>query len=322
MRKNGYSVGWVVDARWPYINVMASTRIRCLDVIKYLRSQGIKSEIYKPFRRYDFVIFQKSFSGKQYEIARELSGKVKRIILDVNVNYFLKEGETTQVTQKLIDDFHRFLGLTDTVFVSSHYLKRVAEGYHPDVYYIPEHISTIGVYPSKRLSNPIKLLYCGYAIKASSVLLIEDVLSELSREFDLEVVFVCEKNPHIRLPVKSTFIKYRHKDIVNILREGDIKIAPRMLDNSYDKGHSFTKIGYPMSVGLPVIAGPVPSYKESLALLAETREEWLQSLKFLICNPAEYERLSLEGMAFVKENYSLQKIGCRYMEIFEKLFYE
>ena len=322
MRGNGYSVGWVVDARWPYINVMASTRIRCLDIIKYLRSRGIRTEIYKPFRKYDFVIFQRSFSRKHFEIARRLSGNVKKIILDVNVNYFLKEGDTTQVTKKLIDNFHRFLGLTDTVFVSSLYLKNVAEGYHPDVYYIPEHISTIGVYPPKRSSNPIKLLYCGYAIKASSVLLIEDVLSELSREFDLEVVFVCEKNPYLKLPVKSTFIKYRHKDIVNILREGDIKIAPRTLDNSYDKGHSFTKIGYPMSVGLPVIAGPVPSYKETPALLAETREEWLHFLKLLICNRAEYERLSLEGMAFVKENYSLQEIGQRYIEIFERLFYE
>lgn len=322
MKGNGYSIGWVVDVRWPYRNVMASTRIRCFDIARFLKTEGIKTGLCRPFRKYDIVVFQKCFSEKHYEIAKRLSNAGSKIILDVNVNYFVKEGETTQVTKRLIEDLHRFLGLTNTVFVSSLYLKGVAEKYHSDVHYIPEHISTIGFHPPKRLSNPTKLLYCGYAIKANSVLLIEDVLRELSKEYDFEFVFVCEKNPSLKLPIKTTFIKYKHKDIVNILRRGDIKIAPRRLDNSYDLGHSFTKIGYPMSVGLPVIAGPVPSYKETPALLAETREEWLHSLKFLICNPAEYERLSLEGMAFVKENYSLQEIGNKYIDIFERLFCE
>jgi glycosyltransferase involved in cell wall biosynthesis len=314
-----YKIGWVVDASWPYRNVMASTRIRCLDIIEFLRAQGIKTGLCRPFRRYDIVVFQKSFSEKHYEIAKRLSTAGSKIVLDVNVNYFVKVGETTQVTEQQIENLHRFLELTDIVLVSSPYLKGISEKYHPDVRYIPEHISTIGSYSPKKLSSPAKLLYCGYAVKADSVLLIEDVLRELSREYDFEFIFVCDKNPYIKLPIKTSFIKYRHKNLANILRLGDIKIAPRRLDNSYDLGHSFTKIGYPMSVGLPVVASPVPSYEGSPALLATTEEEWLHHLRLLISNPSEYYMLSQKGISFVRENFPLQKIGNMYIELFESL---
>jgi len=321
VKKKEYSVGWVVADKRPYKNVGASTRIRCLDIINYLKDHGVKTGLYSVFKKYDIVVFQKTFNEKHYRIAKKITSQGARIILDINVNYFEKIGETKQVTEKQIRDLHKFLDLADVVLVSSHYIKSIAEKYHPDVYYIPEHISSIGTYSPKAVSKTAKLLYCGYASKADSVLLIKDILRELSKDYDFEVILVCDKNPSLELPVKSSFIKYKHKDIANILREGDIKIAPRTLGNSYDKGHSFTKIGYPMSVGLPVIAGPVPSYKETPALLAETREEWLHFLKFLFCNPVEYERLSLEGMAFVKENYSIQEIGQRYIDIFERLFH-
>lgn len=301
---------------------MASTRIRCLDVIKHLRDQGIKTEVYKPFKKYDIVIFQKCFSEKYYEIAKKLSNTGSKIILDINVNYFVKAGETTQVTEKQIEDLHRFLGLTNTIFVSSHYLQSVAEKYHSDVHYIPEHISTIGSHLPKKLSNPVKLLYCGYAVKANSVLLIEDVLKELSKEYDVEFIFVCDQKPSLKLPVKTSFVRYIHRNLVNILRQGDIKVAPRGIGNSYDLGHSFTKIGYPMSVGLPVVASPVPSYKGSPALLSTSEGEWMNNIKSLIENPEEYRNLSRKGIAFVKENFSLKKIGQMYLELFGKVYHE
>ncbi len=216
---------------------------------------------------------------------------------------------------------HRFLDITDTVLVSSPFLKEIAEKYHPDVRYIPEHISTIGSYSPKTLSSPTKLLYCGYAVKANDVLLIENVLDELLREYNLEFIFVCDYNPSIKLPVKASFVKYEQKTLSEILRQGDIKIAPRRLDNSYDLGHSFTKIGYPMSVGLPVVASPVPSYEKSPALLAIANEDWLNHLRFLINNPTEYSMLSEKGIAFVKDNFSLKKIGDMYIKLFEGISY-
>ncbi len=322
MNERTFTVGWVTDARWPYRNVMASTRIRCLDIIRFLKNSGIKTDLYRPFEKYDIVIFQKSFSESHYKLAKKLSNAGIKIILDINVNYFVKAGETTQVTEKQIEDLHRFLGLTNTIFVSSHYLQSVAERYHSDVHYIPEHISTIGSHLPKKLSNPVKLLYCGYAVKANSVFLIEDVLSDLSKEYDIEVVFVCEKNPSLKLPIKTSFIKYKHKNLVSILRQGDIKVAPRGIGNSYDLGHSFTKIGYPMSVGLPVVASPVPSYEGSPALLSTSEGEWMNNIKSLIENPEEYRNLSRKGIAFVKENFSLKKIGQMYLESFGKVYHD
>jgi glycosyltransferase involved in cell wall biosynthesis len=313
-----FTVGWVTDAKWPYRNVMASTRIRCLDIISFLKSRGISTGLYRSFKKYDTVIFQKSFSRRHYETARRLSATGTRIILDINVNYFEKKGETTQVKEEQIDEMHRFLDVTDKVLVSSHYLKDIAEKYHSNVQYMPEHIGTIGDHSPKILTDPVTLVYCGYAVKADSVLFIRDVLEELSVDHRLELMFVCDSDPSLRLPVKTSFVKYRQNDLINILRQGSIKIAPRVLDNSYDLGHSFTKIGYPMSVGLPVIASPVPSYMNSPALIASTKDEWLAHFRLLMEDPAEYKKLSQTGITFVRENYSIQKIGQMYINLFRE----
>ena len=298
---------------------MASTRIRCFDIISYLKKHGTNTGLYSICKKYDIVIFQKSFNEKHYRLARKLRARCTRIVLDINVNYFEKTGETLQVTEKHIEALHRFLELTDTIFTSSSYLAEIAGKYHPDVHYIPEHVSTSGSYPPRKLNDPVKLVYCGYAIKADSVLLIKDVLRKLAESYNIELMFVCEKDPQLDLPVKASFIKYDHNKLAEILRQGDIKIAPRKLDNSYDLGHSFTKIGYPMSVGLPVVASPVPSYKGSPAMIAESPEDWFDHISFLINTPEEYTKLSGEGILFVKEHYSIDKIGGIYKELFEKV---
>ncbi len=316
-----YTVGWVIDAKWPYKNVMASTRIRCFDIISFLKSRGIKTGLYKSFRKFDIVVFQKSFSRRHYEMARRLSALGTRIILDINVNYFEKKGETAQVKEYQVEDIHRFLDVTDKVLVSSPYLKETAEKYHSDVQYIPEHIGTIGDHLPKTLSTPIKLIYCGYAVKADSVLFIKDVIENLSTNYDLELIFICDRNPLLKMPVRTSFIKYKQDKLINMLRQGSIKIAPRVLDNSYDLGHSFTKIGYPMSVGLPVIASPVPSYLGTPALIANNNDEWYNHILSLINNPNEYNELSQKGISFVKNNFSLDKIGKMYMNFFNELLY-
>jgi len=319
VQDNQYTIGLVAEARWPFRNVQASTRIRCLDIIDFLKSKGIKAGLYRRSKKYDIIIFQKCFNEEHYDIARQHISNGTRIILDLNVNYFEKYGRTSQVTEDQISALYKFLELTDTIIVSSTYLKGVAEKYHPDVHYIPEQIDTVGYYTTPGLHEPAVLLYCGYAVKADSVLLIEDVIHRLAKERKLEFVFICDRDPGLKLPVKTSFIKYSQRNLANLLRRGDIKVAPRKLDNSYDMGHSFTKVGYPMSVGLPVVASPVPSYLETPALIADKDEEWFNHLSMLISDQHAYNELSQKGISFVRNNFSLDRIGEMFLNIFKKL---
>ncbi len=300
---------------------MASTRIKCFDIIRYLKNHHIKSGVFSAIKKYDILVFQKTFTEKHRRLAEKLKLQGKKIVLDLNVNYFYKKGETQQVNKFQINNLQSFLPLADKVLVSSQFLKEIAQQYHSDVHYIPEHISTIGPHSPKKISNPVRLVYCGYAIKADCVLLIADILRDLSRKVDLELLFICEKDPGLKLPIKTSFIKYDQNNLVNILRQGDIKVAPRKLNNSYDPGHSFTKIGYPMSVGLPVVASPVPSYLGTPALIASNNDEWFNHILSLINNPTEYNELSQKGISFVKNNFSLDKIGKMYMNFFNKLLH-
>jgi len=168
--------------------------------------------------------------------------------------------------------------------------------------------------------SPLRLLYVGYALKAKDVLIIKDVLEKLGRDYDLDIVFICEKDPKIKFTnLKTRYIKYNVYKIFKQMLHGDIKIAPRNLEDRYNIGHSFTKIGYPMSVGMPVVASPVDSYLGSPAILCITNDEWEFNLRKLITSPDLRNRLAEQGIKYCKENFSLDLIGKQYEQYFEML---
>ena len=168
-------------------------------------------------------------------------------------------------------------------------------------------------------SGLVNLIWCGYASKASELLLIEDVLKELYKKWPFNLILVCEKNPHLAIgEIPVYFEKYNHYSIPEQLLKGDIFIAPRDLNDSYNLAHSFTKIGIAMAIGLPVIASPVPSYVGSPAILCSNKEEWMKGLVRLFTNPVLLRKLSEKGRTYVKKNYSISVIKRKYIEFFKK----
>ena len=103
------------------------------------------------------------------------------------------------------------------------------------------------------------------------------------------------------------------------MSEGDIFIAPRNLNDSYNLGHSFTKIGYPMSVGIPIVASKIPSYEKSPALLCENKEEWKNRLEELLSNFELRKKIGNLGIEFCKSNYSSKSIKRQYIDFFEEV---
>ena len=302
----------------PYNKVMASTRLRVYDIVKHLnQTTGFSAELYKNWKksRYDIVIFQKYFNHKAYNLATELKKKGIKIILDVNVNYYEKSNKCF-VNEDQRKDIFSFTKITDGIITTTKYLELLITKYFPtkNIITIPENINKIffGKRKMHIKKEVIKLLYVGYSVKASEILLIKDVLEELGKRYKLQMLFICDKNPGIKFEnLESKFIKYKQNRIHLQLMEGDIKIAPRDLEDPYNRTHSFTKIGYPMAAGIPVIASPVDSYKSSPAILCSSKEEWGTNLEKLITDHEYGEKLSKKGVEYCK-NFSLQKIGKNY----------
>ncbi len=304
-------VGYILDViPIPYSWVMASTRIRVYDVILHFsHDKDFYLELYRPWRKYDIVVFQKAFQPWHIALAKRLKQKGTKIVLDLNTTVF-----TTNPTVQ------NFINLTDYLLVSSPYLFQEAQKtfpHHP-VTLIEEHVPNLAFAQEKDVHPiPSTLVYAGYALKAAEVLNIKHVLQNFRENHDFSLLFLCEKDPKITIPgVECRFIKYRQEKIYTQLLLGDIFIAPRDLTDTKNLGHSFTKIGIPMAVGLPVIASPVPAYQESPALLCGTDAEWQVKLTQLFQDAAARTNLSRAGRKYCKEHYATTKIMQDYRDLF------
>ena len=91
-------------------------------------------------------------------------------------------------------------------------------------------------------------------------------------------------------------------------------IAPRPMEGIENLSHSNTKIAYPMSVGLPVVASPVPSYLDSPAILCKSEDEWYAEVEKLILNSEYRECIGKQSKEFIKNNYALSHLGKDYLE--------
>ena len=313
-------IGFVVANSDPYNEVMASTRIRCYDVINYLNKRYIFSELYKKSKRYKIVVFQKCFDDRHIELAKKLKSNGTKILFDINVNYVKLENEALdyvkpEQTKKVLT----MLELSDEVIAASKKIGEIYEDFHNKVTVIEESIEDnfLKVTKTHTENKPVYLLYCGYAVKAKEILLIKDVLLQLYKEFPFKMLYICDIDPEIDL-IPYNFLKYNYPNLPDLLAGGDIKIAPRDLSNSYNWGHAFTKVAYPMAVGIPAVASPVPSYLNREVTICNTPTEWYDNLKRLILSPELRQKKGLAGKKVVKNNFTIDVIGPQYIKLFQK----
>ena len=313
-------VGFVVPKIDTYDKVMSSTRIRCYDIINYLNKKDILSELYKENKEYKIVVFQKAFDQKHIALARRLNDKGCTTIFDINVNYLEKKGGAIDyILEKQTINVKKMIKISSTVIVPTQYLFNVYSKYSNNISLIEESIPDDFFKTKKKhlQESQINLLYVGYAIKANELSLIKKALQSLHREFGVKLLLICEEDPKLDI-IPYEFRRYDQKKIPKLILEGDIKIAPRDLSNSYNLGHTFTKIAYPMAIGLPVVASPVPSYKDRVAILCEDEDCWYEEVKGLIESAERRERLGNSGRRFVMDTFNIRKIGKQYIELFKQ----
>lgn len=320
-------IGFILDV-FPspyYGKIMASARLRAYDIINnFQNSPDYFLELYKPWKKYDLVIFQKKFNNKAFKLAQRLKKKGVKIILDINVNYYditaLSGKETHQHNQIL-----KFTRIADGIITGTEYIKDYVKKLFPEkkIICIPENITDNFFSVSKKIkekNNDLKLMYVGYAVKAAEMLDIKKVLKKLRENYNFSLLLICDKNPKISINgIRTKFIKYKQRKIHKQMLEGDIFIAPRNLNNSYNLGHSFTKIGYPMSVGIPVVASEVPSYLGSPAILCKNQADWYNSLSLLLKDSQKRELLAKGGVSYCQENFSKIAITKKYLSFLKSI---
>lgn len=315
-------VGFVIDKIRPYNKIMASTRIRVYDIIDaFKKEKKYQVEIYKIKNKYDILIFQKYFFGEAFEIAKREKEKGAKIILDINVNYYNKESD--DISFKLFEDICKFTNISDGVITASNYLKDFVKEIfpHKEIVTIEENINKKYFKKCKKIFNKeVKFIWSGYSPKIKDLLFIKNILSSLAENYNIELIVISNSWEEISINgVKIKFVRYNEKKIVKQLLEGDIFLAPRDLLRDYNLGHTFTKIGVAMALGIPVIASAVPSYLESPAVICKKDSDWYNCFLSILNNNFDLRGKSKDGIKYCLDNYGIDKIRNDYLNFFKKI---
>jgi len=304
-----------------YNKVTASTRIRAYDVIEaFNKDEQYGLELYKPFRKYDLVIFLKNYNDTAYQLAQRLRQKGTLVVFDININIF--ESGSKAVSEQQLADGKRFANFCDAIITNSPYTQSVLQQKFIDksVFLINEVISEPYFKVKKRSTDVFTLIWVGYAHKAEALLLIKDVLAQLQEKIPLKLMVIAEKKPNLSsMSIPIEFRAYGHNRILNDLSDADVFVAPRDLTEPYNLGHSFTKVGIAMAAGIPVVASPIPSYQDSPALCPLSDEEWGKALARLHSDIKFRSTLISEGKAYCMCYYGIASVKPRYVDLFKNL---
>ena len=275
-------------------------------------SSGIHYELFKPWRRYDAVIFLKSMEAGCAIHAERLKEKGTKVIFEANVDYYTEGGggmlpghlrPTSAQREKAI----RMTSLADGVIASSSHLASICAAWNPNVFWVPDQIPARMIPKSQdvvsRHDSALHVWWSGMADKASDLLAAGDALRSMGKKIRLHLVTgdmkeaMKQMDPAIASRLEAMLSDVPHtthrfrsiEDLLSLYAETPgVIISPRFLENPYNQSHTEWKITLGMACGLPAIASPQQSYLDVLERAADPSA-------ITICRSSEEWRKALEG---------------------------
>lgn len=285
-------IGWFIPVQYNYKDynrVMASVWIRCLQLIEPLQTLGYESTINQPWKKVDIAIFLRVQGSWAQKLQRYLQWRGVKTIFSVIVNYYEREGNIEKIRRTVTDEhIKQCITMTreaNAVVTCSHFLRTRAEQHNDNVFYLPDTVTRRHFNRTKNTLDfdrlPLKLIWSG---KASKAHFLEDVYNTVS-DLPIELIIIADEPPLLNVPYK--FVQWRYETFPEEIVKGDICISPRILDNSYDYGHSNFKIVVFLAQGVPVLASPQDSYLEVVnngdnGFICPDLQSWRSNLLHLI----------------------------------------
>ena len=313
--------------------VSGSIWIRCLQLIPYFNQMGFDSVINELEKETDISIFVRWQTSEAYETALKQKSKGQKIIFDLCVNYFDEvhiENLQGPVTKSHINDCKKMVSISDVITCASKYIASRASQYHPKVEYLPDSIDSKHFNLTKNIldfqKNKLSAIWSGVAPKSDDLKPIIPIL----KANDIDLKIISNQKYRFSRHILRWFKFNRIQNIIwsyntfpsNILK-GEFSVAPRTLSNSYNKGHSFFKIGVFLSQGIPAIASPVPSYHEVLqndvqGRICENSNEWDKTIQEIKEDPNILVNWSNKAIKSMQPFHTSQIVK-KYSRIFNEL---
>lgn len=152
---------------------------------------------------------------------------------------------------------------------------------------------------------------------------IEPALADVCRDFDCEFLAVGGVDPGLGDGFPNRFVPWRLDLEPEIFGAMDIGIMP-LPDNERARNKAGFKLLQYMAAGLPVVATPIGLNRDLVVpgwngYLAESLDEWRDSLARLVRDPALRRELGANGRAFVAERYDSSVAAEAWVAVLEEL---
>jgi glycosyltransferase involved in cell wall biosynthesis len=154
---------------------------------------------------------------------------------------------------------------------------------------------------------------------------VRDALAALR---DAELVVVSNEEPaeveELRAAIPTRFVPFDLRGYARLLRECDVIISPKRLQNGYELGHTEWKITLGMAAGLPAVASPQQSYVEAIGhrgggIVADSPHEWTEALGRLAADRGLREEVGARALETVREQYATPVVARQYLDLLRSL---
>ncbi|MES2571403.1 MAG: hypothetical protein V4710_15285 [Verrucomicrobiota bacterium] len=306
---------------------------------------GMRYELYRPWRRYEVVVFVKSMSAECLALAHRLKQQGTKVIFDINVDYFTPASGTFYYEKMAPAAAQREEALAmahaaDALIAASSHLARVCAPLNSRVSWVPDNVRP-DLLPARGHVAPsatLSLWWSGEPVKLFELLLIEPVLRKFKHRLHLHLVthslaamdrWTDDLKPRfVAMLAEVPHTIHPFRSVPDLLRlysgTPGLTISPRFLDNTYNLGHTEWKITLAMACGLPALCSPVPSYRAVLERsragameVCATLADWEEHLSRALEGKWELDEAGEAARQVVHEHYSTPVVARQHRAVIE-----
>ena len=297
---------------------------------------GLEYELYRPGRRYDLLVFLKSFGPQSLRLAQRQRARDGAAVFEVNVNYFDAQGtfyyDGMQPTATQIENATRMGNTCDGVIAASSALRDICRPLNPRVEWIPDNVNMELVpehTPWRPAGDVLPLLWCGQSLKLFELLAIEDALRAFRKRIKLVLVTNSqsvlttwyepyrERFSRLLIDVPHEIVPYESiPQLLELYSRGGVMISPRFMDNSYNLGHTEWKLTLGMACGRVALGSPIQSYLDLAQRsgdrgirICDTPADWERAFDLLLGGTLDWPAEEYAARHVVTEYYSTSVVA-------------
>jgi len=306
---------------------------------------GLHHEFYRPWKRYDGLIFLKAMGKRALALAERYLDKGKPIIFDANVNYYTVSGaehyQGMMPTVVQQSDAIKITEIASAVIADSEYIADKCKAHNDQVAWIPDNVemACVPTLKDRLTSRRLRLAWSGAAIKLFELLVIEEPLRRLAGRVDLVLVTgdlsvmkywkggYAQRIERLLGDLDAKMVPYHDiRSLFDVYLQSDVVLSPRFLDNTYNLGHTEWKITLGMACGCQALASPVPSYSrvseyslDREIVLCQTEDDWNNAFDVLLSEGVRKE-VRILSRSLVDEHYSSRVVTQWHSDFCGRLF--